>query len=296
MGRSKRHPVLLFVFVVLGYSVEAAAGPVILGGDDLPDHGSHAGGVNLEGWLYIERAVQSTLAGVTRPGNDGSVAALGSSFSVALDTDAGAAIGYAAAALGVTVNYYEGAAAINQFFSDLVGGVVNPAMIWLPGYDTIPGVLDASEGAALTANASGIATFVASGGGLMAHGADDDDTGIGLPIAYGWLSALIPGLIVLNGCENDGATLTPAGQAAFPGLSDSDISSGQCHNHFVGSLGTLSVLALDGSVPRLSFIIGGGAGTVLGGGAVVPTLSGWMLGLLGVMLAGTGFLVLHRLG
>ena len=267
---------LLFGLAILGCSLSATAGPVILGGDDLADHGSGVGGVNIEGWLYIQKAVQNILAQANRPGNDGSVAALGSAFSTAISDDTGAAIRSACAALGVTVNFYDGPAAIDQFFTDLAGGAVNPAMIWLAGYDAdTPNNLDASEGAALTAHASAIAAYVASGGGLMSHGADDNGVGNGPAIAYGWLSSLIPGLNVVNSCEATGAMLTAAGMAAFPGLSNSDIdiTAGQCHNHFSGALGSLAVLALDGSVPRQNFLVGGGAGTIIGGGATVPTLS-----------------------
>ena len=56
----------------------AVGGPVILGGDDLTDHGGASGGVNHTGWLYIEKALGSIAPQVTRSGSDGSVAALGS--------------------------------------------------------------------------------------------------------------------------------------------------------------------------------------------------------------------------
>jgi len=51
--------------------------------------------------------------------------------------------------------------------------------------------------------------------------------------------------------------LTPAGQAALPGVNNSDIDSnaGPCHNTFSGSLGTLQALALDGD--QRNFILGG---------------------------------------
>lgn len=276
-----------FLIVVPCVVSTAEAGPVILGGDDLTDHGSVSGGVNQKGWLYIEKAVQSILdtpGNITRPGNDGSIAALGSAPSSATSGDAGAAIGSAAAALGKTVNYFEGAANINQFFVDLANGTVNPAMLWIAGTGAVND-LDAAEGAALTANATAIANFVNSGGGLMAHGCSGVTT---CQTAYGWLSALLPGLMAVAGCTATGATLTPEGQAAFPGLSNSDIDSnaGPCHNHFEGNLGSLKVLALDGDDPPRNYIIGGGSGTVIAPAAVVaPTSSRWSLvGLAGILL------------
>jgi len=280
--------------LALSLSAPALAGPVILGGDDLTDHGSRSGSANVLGWLYIEKAISNILntpGNITRPGNNGSIAALGSAAVAGCPptcpgSDAGAAIGSVAGVLGKTVNYYEGATAINQFFTDLTAGTVNPAMLWLAGTGA-GNNLDSAEGTALTTNSSRIASFVASGGGLMAHGSGPD--------AYGWLAALIPGIIESGTC-NVPATLTAAGIAAFPGLTNADISSGPCHNTFTGSLGSLQVLALESG--GLNMIIGGGAGTVIGGGgaAEIPTLSEWILGLFAVLLAATAILVLHKRG
>lgn len=270
---------------VLLLTLPAHGGPIILGGDDLTDHGSVSGGVNLQGWLYIQKAIDNILnpaSNITRPGNNGRIAALGSLSSSATCCDAGAAIGSAAAVLGKLVDYYDGATAINQFFTDLGSGAANPAMLWIAGTGA-SNDLDASEGAALTAQATAIANFVNSGGGLMAHG-----SGVN---AYGWLSAVVPGLTNVSGCNEVGAALTPAGQAAFPGLSNADITAGPCHSNFQGSLGSLQVLALDGN--GLNFIIGGGTGSILGGVAV-PTLSGWMLALLAVGICGTAVFLLSR--
>ena len=187
--------------------------------------------------------------------------------------------------LGKTVTYYDGAAAINQFFIDLAAGTVNPAMLWIAGTGA-SNDLDAAEGAALTANAANIAAFGGSGGGLMAHG-----SGIN---AYGWLSALLPGLVETTTCNNP-VTLTAAGQTAFPGLTNADVDAGPCHSTFSGNLGGLQVLATD--TGGLSVIIGGGAGTTIGGTiGPIPTLSQWGLLLLGVALAYLGATRLRRGG
>ena len=284
---------LAIALVALLFLAGAAyAGPVILGGDDLTDHGSRSGSANVQGWLYMERAVANILntpGNITRPGNNGSIAALGAAAVAGCPPtcpsgNAGAGIGSVAGVLGKTINYYEGAAAINQFFNDLIAGTVNPAMIWLAGTGAANN-LDSAEGAALTANAARISTFVASGGGLMAHGSGAD--------AYGWLSALIPGIIEDSTCSTP-ATLTPAGMVAFPGLTNADISAGPCHNTFSGNLGSLQVLARDSG--NLNFILGGGAGTVIGGGPTVPvpTLSEWMLALFAVLLASTAIFLFHK--
>lgn len=235
----------------------ANAGPVILGGDDLTDHGSRtAGGANLEGWLYIQRAVDNLLTNQTRPGTiTTDIAALGSvanpTFTAA---NAGGAIGSAADVLSRSVSFFDGAAAINTFFANLASGAINPRVIWLAGTGA-NNDLDSAEGTALTNNAAAINSFVASGGGLMAHGSGS--------VAYGWLSALLPGLSDSGDCSSVGATLTAAGQAAFPGLSNSDIDSnaGPCHSSFVGNFGGLVALANDGL--GRPYIIGGGSGTVI---------------------------------
>jgi len=63
-------------------------------------------------------------------------------------------------------------------------------------------------------------------------------------------------------------TLTAAGSAAFPGLTNADLAGADpWHNYFEGNLGTLQVLgtapnAIGSSVTR-NVILGGGAGTVI---------------------------------
>jgi PEP-CTERM motif len=244
-------------FVLAGAAGLSMAGPVILGGDDLTDHGSRSGaGANLAGWLYIEKAVSNVLSGVTRAGAlTTDIVALGSVANPTFDIfNAGGAIGSVGNVLSKSVTYIDGAAAINQFFVDLAGGVINPGMLWFSGTGANNN-LDGAEGAALTSNAAAINAFGASGGGIMAHGSGSS--------AYGWLSALLPGLIEGGGCNAGGATLTAAGQAAFPGLTNNDVNgnAGPCHSSFSGDFGGLTTLALDGG--GLSYIIGGGAGTVI---------------------------------
>src|ERR1700682_215617 len=117
-------------------STQVLAGHIILGGDDLDLHGSYSAGANQQGWLYIQKAIDSIYLAncVTRP-NDGSIAALGCPLSTATATsgDAAGAIHHAATvALGKTVSFYEGAANIDAFFSALTASTVKPAIIYIP--------------------------------------------------------------------------------------------------------------------------------------------------------------------
>lgn len=266
----------------MGLAAPSFAGPVILGGDDLTDHGSGNGVTNNEGWLYIEKAIANLYTAQTRPGTiTVDVAALGSAAPTGFpSSNAGGAIASATTALGRSVSFFDGATGINDFFSALAAGTINPAIIWIAGTGA-SNDLDSNEGLALTANATAINNFVGSGGGLMAHGSGTT--------AYGWLSALLPGLIETFDCNATGATLTAAGQAAFPGLSNSDVdgNAGPCHSSFSGNFGGLTTLALDGN--GRSYIIGasgvgGGSITEPGPGTGVPEPAS--LALLGIGLLG----------
>ncbi len=237
----------------------AAGGPVILGGDDLTAHGGRdtTTNVNEDGWLYIEKALENLLPNVTRPGNNGSIAALGSADSTSTFGDAGAAIHFAAQdAGGIPVTYYNGGPAIEGFFDALRAGTTNPAIIWIAGDDGSNDLSDDStEPTALSNNATTIGDFVNSGGGLMSHGAE-----------YGWLFGLFPGASTVEGGGDQDLVLTPAGQAAFPGLTNPDVNAGPWHNHFEGNLGSLAVL-VESNV--LTDSQGNPARVIVGGGAVV---------------------------
>jgi uncharacterized repeat protein (TIGR01451 family) len=230
---------------------------VILGGDDLTDHGcTDSAGNPHTGWLYMQRALESLKPNVNRA-NDGSVAALGSADNPQVlpgatnCSNAGTAIGVAAAKAGLTVTYYDGPDAINGFFTSLAAGAAKPAMIWIAGTGA-GNDLNADEAAALVTNAAAIDGFVNSGGGLFSHGTE-----------YGWLSAILPGASTANsgGSTND-LRLTPEGAASFPGLTDGDVGAGPWHNHFEGDVGGLDVLATSATVVDTSdqparVIIGG---------------------------------------
>ena len=264
---------LLFLF-----SVPSLAGPVVIGGDDLNDHGSWDGSANLSGWLYIQNALASLVSQVTLPGNDGTIVVLGSdpsSIPGVTSGDGCTAAYFPAQALtpARTVTCIEGDTAIDTYLTGVAGGTNRPAVIVYPGDGASNGV-DSLEEAAWLANATTVANYVAAGGGLLAHEGE-----------YTWLTALLPGIVIDPACDADpGAVLTAEGSSAFPTVTDADINAGPCHNSFSGDFGGLQVLANDAG--GLPFIIGGGGGTTFEPTAVVvPTMSPWALLLLAVGLA-----------
>lgn len=253
----------------------AANGPVILGGDDQGEHGSGDGLVNFLGWLYSQRAVENIIMFETAPGAiTTDILAFGSSDpaphashvgfvspDVLASSNAGAMMHSVADVLGLSIQFCDGTGVgpgtVDTCFTDLASGAIKPRMLWLAGSDT-GNDLSAAEGAVLTANAALIDSFVASGGGLLSHGLGTT--------AYGWLNALLPAINDINGCTSNGAFLTAAGIAALPMLTNADISSGPCHNHFTGDFGNLVVFGFDGASTPRAFIIGLVAGTITGGG------------------------------
>lgn len=245
---------------MLALPATASAGPVILGGDDLTDHGQQNAGNNEEGWLYMEKAIGNLKPNVTRS-NDNSIAALGSApGDPAAVTDAGAAIRAAADKNGMTVRYFNGADEINNAFASIRDGSYRPAIIWVSGDGEGNDLSDTgcegpgTEGEAVTNNASTIDAFVSQGGGLMSHGS-----------CYPWLTALLPSVTTVDGGASDDLFLTAEGQSAFPGLSDADINAGPWHNHFEGDFGGLQVLARSSTIDDST---GTDAAVILGGAAV----------------------------
>lgn len=276
-----RRPILVVLALVLamaGMSAFTAStaqatplgGPVILGGEDMTDHGSYDGTDNQNGWLYIEKAIANIKPKVNRVGADGSIAALGStdpSFdpTQSYSGDAGAAIASAGVKNSMPVHYYPGDTEIESFFDALRAGTVNPSIIWIAGNDASNDLSSNGGATALSNNASTIGDFVNSGGGLMSHGTE-----------YGWLGGVLPG--VTMGCSGGGdgdLELTTDGQAAFPGLTNPDVNAGPWHGCFDGDIGDLDVLVKSTAVTDAQnnparVIIGGAAVTLPGSITLTP--------------------------
>lgn len=232
-----------------------SSGIVVLGGDDLNDHGSRNGsGQNVTGWLYMENVLRSMAPQIRRTGPfTVDIAVLGSSSQPITQSGGGAAIASAALNAGMTVAFFNGSTEISTFFASLANGSVNPKIIHLPGNGVGNG-LDASEEAVLASNTLAINGFVASGGGLFSHWGQ-----------YTWLTALLPGITLDGACNSSTLTFTAAGTTFLPSLTVADIRSGPCHGNFRGNLGALQILVQDGSGNAV--VIGG---VPAGGGGITP--------------------------
>ena len=270
MQRLRTAAILIAALAVLAITASTAGavgGPVILGGDDQTDHGSvDSSGNSQLGWIYMEKAIANIKPKVGRA-NDGTIAAFGAQDPGTVDEfdggNAGAGIKNAGAKNGMGVTFFDGQAAITAGFASIASGAYRPAIIWFAG-DQASNDIDScegqgTEGEAISANANLINTFVNEGGGLMSHGT-----------CYAWLSTLLPGLNANDDLSGDGPDLylTPAGQAAFPGLQNSDIQSDAWHNHFEGNLGGLDILVRSNEIKNN---VDEDAIVVIGGGQVSLT-------------------------
>ena len=219
------------------------AGPYILAGTDADDHGFANAGGNQDGWFFMQRAIENLAPGVTN----------GSKFVVSLGSSAGQALNAAQSAfnlsilpsLGYTFQNIDGAANINTFLS--AGASAAAAIIMLDSSsNNVVGGLTSVEEVALTANAANLNSFLGAGGALFSQAN-----------SYGFLSALAAGLVVTAN-QALGITLTAAGGAAFPGLSNSDLSAGPYHAVF-SNVGAIPVL---GPGTNGSVILGSSSGTI----------------------------------
>ena len=236
-----------------------------------------------EGWKYVMLSLKEMLATELRAGASNSIAVIGSAGSDDYATsigvtpnDGGASCttnsvtdtycmmeavkaeldrlnGGATAAPIVT--YYDTAAEVTAFFNALTAGTVNVAVIFIPGDDGDNDLGDEYEGSqtgtdedevndnpavttameqALADSATDIAAFNAAGGGVLSSGSDH---------YLSWLTVLLPNLDTSDNGTTCTLAMTADGAALWTGLTDTDIAS--CwHNHFIGDLGALKVLAL----------------------------------------------------
>ena len=230
-------------------SVSAAvAGPFIISGTDSDDHGTANGVANLQGWLYMQKAIENIAPGVTNGFKN--IVTLGTSAGNALNA-ANSAFGFSSlVGAGWTMTHIDGVSALNDFFAGVGAvNVNNTGLVMIDSGVNTGGGIDFSEDAVLTANALLINSFLGGGGGLFAQASE-----------LGWLSALVPGISVNDPGDGTPLVLTADGHAAFPGLTDADISAGPWHHDFT-NYSPLFLLASDSPNGR-SVILGASGGSI----------------------------------
>jgi hypothetical protein len=272
VSRHKESPMKRFVLTVAAAAAMLAgtaahAGPFILAGTDADDHG-FVSGTNQQGWLFMQRALENIGAAVTN-GNK-VVTILGSTGSA-----------QAAASSAFNLSSLVGAgwtlqvvsqASFGTFFGGGAGNVDDAGILMMDSGFNVGGGVD---GSAYTAFSTIIDNFLGAGGGLFSQAN-----------GYQWLSTLVPGLTVVNEADQ-GLELTAAGNTAFPGLTNADLSSGPWHSSFANT-GAIPILATSNSVGSSTFghavIIGGATGSITNPGVPEPA----SLALVGIALAAAG--------
>ena len=246
-------------------SSTAFAGPFILAGTDADDHGS-ASGVNQNGWLFMQKSIEAIAGNVTNTKKQ--VVILGST-SDAL-TAANSAFNLSTIAGTWTIKTI-GTGGFANFFGGTGAVNINTAGILL--MDSGKEVAGGVDGSNYVAYATGIDNFLGAGGGLFSQAN-----------GYQWLTALLPSVTVTDE-SNSGISLTAAGNANFPGLTNADLSSGPYHNRF-NNFGAIPVLGTSNRNGQ-AIIIGGAVGSITKPGTV-PEPGSLMLvgvGLLGLLSA-----------
>lgn len=229
--------------ILVGGSLsEMRAGPFILAGTDADDHGSFSGG-NQDGWFFMQRALENLAPGVTT--GIKTVTILGSTSS-ALTAASSAFNNSSLPGLGWSLQTVS-TGNFGTFFGQ--GGNLNTGILMMDSGGNVGGGV---AGSTFVPHANAINTFLGAGGGLFSQAN-----------GYQWVTALVPGLGVV-GSQNTGLGLTPAGNAAFPGLTNQDLSAGPWHNYFTG-VGSIPVLATS-TVNNATFgqpvIIGSSGGSI----------------------------------
>lgn len=218
------------------------AGPFILSGTDADDHGGVSGSTNDTGWLYMQKVLENLAPAVTN-GNT-KVAVLGSTSTAAAA---------AHSAFGLSSLSGSGWTEVDIATSDFASFFNNTGSVKLSDFgiimmDSGVNVSGGVDGSAFTPYANDINNFVGAGGGLFSQAN-----------GYQWLNALLPSVTVVDEFQT-GIYLTPEGNAAFPSLTNADLSAGPYHNSFLG-YSPIPVLGKS-SVTNNVVIIGGAGGSI----------------------------------
>ncbi|KAA3654649.1 MAG: PEP-CTERM sorting domain-containing protein [Proteobacteria bacterium] len=260
---------LTTVALSIGAVSSAFAGPYILAGTDADDHGSATATTNVDGWLFMQRALENLAQAPSLTNTSKNVAILGSTGSA--QTAALSAFNKSSLATsGWTVSVIS----TGDFANFFATGLGTTSILMMDSGNNVGGGVSGSQ---FTAYATDIDSFLGAGGGLFSQAN-----------GYQWLSALLPSVNVV-GSSSTGLELTAAGNAAFPGLTNSDLSAGPWHNYFTGT-GSIPVLAVDdadNSGPDgVAVIIGAAGGSITEPGDPNQIPEPGTLALLGIAMAG----------
>ena len=253
--------------LIVGMAV-AQAGPIIIAGTDADDHGSAPAGANLTGWLFMQQAFQNLRPAVSNTNQ--SVVCLGCNSGKAATAFASAFSLSTLPVAGWVSSVLTSVTDITNFFTNTGGAahINTTGIIYMPsGTNQVGGGITDLQLAPIDLSGAAINSFVAGGGGLFTQ--EQGSSAVG----YGWLTALLPGInFHTSGIANSSSlTITPAGNAAFPGLTDATVSAATpWHVWFDGNFGGLSTLVTGpvfnvagGPAGPGAVVIGGGAGTVI---------------------------------
>lgn len=273
----------------------AMAGPIIIAGTDADDHGGLSAGANATGWSFMQKAFENIGASVTN-GNK-TVVCLGCNGSTATAAF-NSATSLSSLAGTWTFTSITGASNIAAFFAS---GMASAGIIYMPtvASNVGGGILD-TELAVVNGNGTALNNFVAGGGGLFTQ--EQANSSIG----YGWLSSLIPSFTVRG--DNTGGIfdstqlqLTADGTAAFPGLTNADLTNATpWHAWFTNYGSSLKALAVGNGDGGLNdaVILGGGVGAAIvcgqNGQPPCPTNDVPEPASLALLAAGVGLLAWRR--
>ena len=267
-------------------------GAIVLDGTDSDLHGgTGAGGVNINGWLYMQKVLEAIQPNVT----DGQriLVALGAQDK-----------GYAASSiksaftlsplpgLGWTIEYVNGTANMSTFLSggsatatDGKGAalgnltIAQTGLLFLPSANETGDDLTDADLTMLGTHGADFKNYLNAGGGLYTQGETNQDPTVK---GYAWLTSSFPGITYTSlGGGGEFATnivLTPTGLAIFPGLTPADLSTGPVHGYFGGTIpaALATVFTFDettaGTVPLGLSSVGGGV-TVSGNQVIIDSIA-----------------------
>jgi len=223
--------------------LDVKAGPFILAGTDADDHGFANVSGNQNGWFFMQRALENLAPGVTTGVKK--VTILGSTSDALL----AATSAFDLSSLFTTNGWTRETVAISDFATFFGGGGnLSTGILMMDSGSNVGGGV---AGTSFDTHANAINTFLGAGGGLFSQAN-----------GYSWISALLPTLGTVSAFGSNLA-LTVAGNAAFPSLTNADLSSGPWHNSF-SSIGSLPILATSADLDTFGdpVILGSSGGSI----------------------------------